>query len=120
MKINITKKEYRLLLDILYPEVTQAFQKRFLKYREKLFVFIDIEGIPWNNNAAERALRHLAVQRKISGSFGKESTPDYLRLLSVTQTCRFQNKSLLQFLLSGEKDIDKFKGGKGLMGWRMH
>lgn len=101
-------------------EVTQTFQKRFLKYREKLFVFIDIEGIPWNNNAAERALRHLAVQRKISGSFGKESTPDYLRLLSVTQTCRFQNKSLLQFLLSGEKDIDKFKGGKGLMGWRMH
>jgi hypothetical protein len=35
-----------------------------------------------------------------------------LRLLSVTQTCRFQNKSLLQFLLSGEKDIDEFKGRK--------
>ncbi|GJM01487.1 MAG: hypothetical protein DHS20C07_31660 [Methyloligella sp.] len=98
----------------------QIFQKRFVKYREKLFVFLDIDGIPWNNNAAERALRHLAVQRKISGSFGKESTPHYLRLLSITQTCRFQNKSLLQFLLSGEKNIDKFKGGKGLMGWRMH
>ncbi|WP_172592461.1 IS66 family transposase [Nitrosomonas supralitoralis] len=101
-------------------DVTQTFQKRFQKYRERLFVFLDIEGIPWNNNAAERALRHIAVQRKISGSFGKESTPHYLRLLSVTQTCRFQNKSLLQFLLSGEKDIDKFKGSKGLVGWRMH
>lgn len=100
-------------------DATQTFQKRFVKYKDKLFVFINVDGIPWNNNAAERALRHLAVQRKISGSFGKESTPHYLRLLSVTQTCRFQNKSLLQFLLSGEKDIDKFKGSKGLIGWRM-
>jgi hypothetical protein len=98
---------------------TQTFQKRFIKYRDKLFVFLDMDGIPWNNNTAERAIRHLAVQRKISGTFGKETTSPYLRLLSVTQTCRFQNKSLLQFLLSGEKDIDEFKGRKGLIGWRM-
>lgn len=104
---------------VYVSDVTQIFQKRFMKYREKLFVFLQKDSIPWNNNAAERAIRHLAVQRKISGSFGKESTPQYLRLLSVTQTCRFQNKSLLQFLLSGEKDIDKFKGSKGLIGWRM-
>ncbi|MCB1986692.1 MAG: transposase [Nitrosomonas sp.] len=105
---------------VYISEVTQTFQKRFLKYRKKLFVFIDMEGIPWNNNAAERALRHLAVQRKISGSFGKESVTDYLRLLGVMQTCRFQNKSLLRFLLSGEKDIDRFKGSKGILGWSMH
>jgi hypothetical protein len=104
----------------ILPHITQTFQNRFIKYREKLFVFLDIDGIPWNNNAAERAIRHLAVQRKISGSFGQESTPQYLRLLGITQTCRFQNKSLLQFLLSGEKDIDKFKGSKDLKGWRMH
>jgi predicted RecB family nuclease len=123
-------RKFRLNVDSFYEksisnnvyksETTQTFQKRFIKYREKLFVFLDIDGIPWNNNAAERAIRHLAVQRKISGSFGQESTPHYLRLLSVTQTCRFQNKSLLQFLLSGEKDIDKFKGRKGLIGWRIH
>ena len=101
-------------------DIAQTFQNRFIKYREKLFVFLDIDGIPWNNNAAERAIRHLAVQRKISGSFGQESTPKYLRLLGITQTCRFQNKSLLQFLLSGENDIDKFKGSKDLKGWNMH
>ena len=122
-------RKFRLNVDSFYEkfinnnvytsDTTQTFQKRFIKYREKLFVFLDIDGIPWNNNAAERAIRHLAVQRKISGSFGQESTPHYLRLLSVTQTCRFQNKSLLQFLLSGEKDIDEFKGRKGLIGWRM-
>jgi len=123
-------RKFRLNVDSFYEkaisnsvyksETTQTFQKRFIKYREKLFVFLDIDGIPWNNNAAERAIRHLAVQRKISGSFGKESTPHYLRLLSVTQTCRFHNKSLLQFLLSGKKDIDMFRGRKGLIGWRIH
>jgi predicted RecB family nuclease len=122
-------RKFRLNVDSFYEksisnnvyksETTQTFQKRFMKYREKLFVFLEKDNIPWNNNAAERAIRHLAVQRKISGSFGRESTPHYLRLLSITQTCRFQNKSLLQFLLSGEKDVDKFKGSKDLIGWRM-
>jgi hypothetical protein len=119
-KLNVDSFYQKFINNNIYTsETTQTFQKRFIKYREKLFVFLDIDGIPWNNNTAERAIRHLAVQRKISGSFGQESTPHYLRLLSVTQTCRFQNKSLLQFLLSGEKDIDEFKGSKGLIGWRM-
>src|SRR5439155_26760291 len=48
-------------------EVTQKYQKRFLRYRDSLFRFLEEDGIPWNNNMAERAIRHLAVQRKISG-----------------------------------------------------
>ena len=66
-------------------------------------------GIPWNNNAAERALRHLAVQRKISGAFSQKGATDYLRLLAISQTCRFQEKSFLGFLLSGLKNVDAFK-----------
>lgn len=119
-KLNVDSFYEKFIDNNVYTsDITQTFQKRFIKYRDKLFVFLDIDGIPWNNNTTERAIRHLAVQRKISGTFGQESTPHYLRLLSVTQTCRFQNKSLLQFLLSGEKDIDKFKGRKGVIGWRM-
>jgi hypothetical protein len=38
----------------------------------------------------------------------------YLRLLAISQSCRFQEKSFLQFLLSGVKDVDAFKGtGRG-------
>ena len=33
-------------------------------------------------------------------------------LLGLAQTCRFQDKSLLKFLLSGEKDVDAFKPTK--------
>ena len=42
---------------------------------------------------AERAIRQLAVQRKISGTFFKRVAPQYLLFLAISQTCRFQNKS---------------------------
>ena len=44
-------------------EVTLKYQKRFQRYRDSLFIFLEEDNIPWNNNMAERALRHLAVQR---------------------------------------------------------
>ena len=73
-------------------EVTQKFQKRFLRYPDSLFRFLVEDGIPWNNNMGERAIRHLAVQRKISGSFFRRTAPHYLRLLAINQTRRFQQK----------------------------
>jgi len=93
-------------------ETTRKYQKRFQRYRDSLFAFLTEDDIPWNNNMAERALRHLAIQRKISGSFGKEGIHRYLRLLSVSQTCRFQQKSFLKFLMSGGKDVDAFDVSK--------
>ena len=45
-------------------EITAKYQKRFERYRNSVFCFLSADGIPWNNNAAERALRHLAVQRR--------------------------------------------------------
>lgn len=115
------KKFYDQKIDgkIYYSDLMNTYQKRFTKYRDKLFVFLDRDGVPWNNNMAERALRHIAIQRKISGSFGKNGILQYLVLLGITQSCRFQNKSLLQFLLSGETDVDKFKGRGDFVGWRM-
>ncbi len=106
--------------DISYrSDITKKYQKRFTRYRASLFVFLERDDIPWNNNMAERALRHLAVQRKISGSFFALGMTDYLILLGITQTCRFQNKPLLEFLMSGEKDIAAFKDKKNIRGWRM-
>jgi len=107
----------RVITDITYhSDLTVKYQSRFKRYRQSLFTFIEHDGIPWNNNMAERAIRHLAVQRKISGYFFKSLAPKYLLMLGITQTCRFQGKSLLKFLLSGEKDIDLFKGIKSLKG----
>ena len=93
-------------------EVTIKYQKRFHRYRNSLFVFLEEDGIPWNNNMAERAIRHLAVQRKISGFFFDSLISEYLLLLGIAQSCRFQDKPFLKFLLSQEKDIDLFKASK--------
>ncbi len=93
-------------------ELVSTYLKRLVRYRESLFTFLEQDGIPWNNNMAERALRHLAIQRKISGSFFENAARHYLLLLGLAQTCRFQRKSLLKFLVSGAKDIDMFKPAK--------
>ena len=90
-------------------ESVRTFQKRFDRYRERLFTFLTQDGIPWENNMAERAIRQLAVQRKISGSFFRRSADHYLLLLAISQTCRFQGKSFLKFLLSKETDVDFFR-----------
>ena len=99
---NTINKSYR-------SDLTLKYQKRFLRYRSSLFTFLKEDEIPWNNNTGERAIRHLAVQRKISGYFHKSLISQYLLLLGIMQTCRFQGKSFLKFLLSKEKDLDKFK-----------
>lgn len=90
-------------------DIVAKYQKRFTRYRNSLFTFLEFDGIPWHNNTAENAIRHLAVQRKISGSFFKNVAIQYLLLLGVAQTCRFQKKSVLKFFLSKEIDIEKFK-----------
>jgi len=93
-------------------ETTTKYQKRFQRYRDSLFNFLDQDGLPWHNNTAERALRHLAVQRKISGAFVERVAHPFLLLLGIAQTCRFQEKSFLRFLLSKEYDVDAFKSPK--------
>jgi predicted RecB family nuclease len=93
-------------------ELIEKYRKRFHRYRESMFTFLEENDIPWNNNMAERAIRHLAIQRKISGCFTKAGAERYLTLLGIAQSCRFQKKSFLRFLLSGEIDVDKFNEKK--------
>jgi hypothetical protein len=96
------QKEFR-------SELARKYQKRFRKYKEKLFVFLDHDGIPWNNNNAENAIKRFASRRKImGGSFTEKGIQDYLVLLSIYQTCLHKSLSFLQFLRSGMLDIDTF------------
>lgn len=104
---TITGKQYT-------SELVVTYQKRFVRYRDSLFTFLEYDGIPWHNNTAERALRHIVKQQQISMNFHEATTHQYLRLLGIKQTCRFRNKSFFQFLLSREVDIDQFKNGKVL------
>ena len=97
---------------IYRSELVIKYQNRFSRYRDSLFTFLEHDGIPWHNNQAERAIRHLAIQRDISKNFYESVTHAYLSLLGIRQTCRFQDKSFFKFLFSGETDLDQFKGTK--------
>ena len=93
----------RVILGGIYnSEITLKYQIRLKRHWKSLFTFIEFDNITWNNNMAERGLRHLAVQRKISTYFDN-GVKHYLLLLGIMQTCRFQNKSFLKFLISGKK-----------------
>src|SRR5207248_1046661 len=85
------------------------YRDRFLKCREKLFVFLDHDGVPWNNNNAERAIKPIAKYRPIvKRTMQRKGVESYLVLLSIYQTCEYQGLSFLDFLCSGETDIYAF------------
>jgi transposase len=68
--------------------------------RQHLWTFTRSEGVEPTNNTAERALRPAVIYRKLS--FGTQSTSGsrYLeRILSVSETCRLQNRNAYQYLI---------------------
>jgi hypothetical protein len=92
-------------------EIAQYYQKRIEKYKDKLFVFLDYDGVPWNNNTAENAVKLIASRRKILGTaFTEDGIKDYLILLSIYQTLRYRQASFWTFLLSGKTNIEAFFG----------
>jgi hypothetical protein len=95
-------------------EVARHYRQRFLKYRDKLFTFLDHDGVPWNNNNAENAVKRFVSRRKSlggTGAFSESGFRDYLLLLSIYQTLRYRNASFWKFLLSGETDVAAFTAG---------
>jgi hypothetical protein len=112
-KQNIDSFYKRVIIDIRYKsDLTNQYQKLFVRYQNSLFTFLEQDGIPWHNNTAERAIRHIAKQRAISTSFHASVMKNYLVLLGIKQACRFQGKSFFRFLFSGETDLDKFEARK--------
>ena len=72
-------------------------------------MFLQYDGIPWNNNNAEHAIKAFARLRDvIAGAFSKKDVDEYLTLLSVAETCEYQGLDFLTFLVSGETDIESF------------
>ena len=103
---RISQKEYS-------TESAIKWIKRFEKNRFKLFTFLDYDNIPWNNNNAEHAVKAIAeLRRSLSGLSTETSINDYLTILSVQMTCKFQGISFLEFLRSGENDLDAFANSR--------
>jgi hypothetical protein len=96
-----------------HSEAADALQKRLLKYRDKLFTFLQYDGVPWNNNNAENSIKRFAYYRENTvGTLRESGLSDYLVLLSICQTCRYNRASFLRFLLSRQRNLQAFCQGK--------
>lgn len=78
---------------------TAATCGELLRLWECLWTFTRISGVEPTNNAAERALRHAVIWRRISGGTDSEAGSRFVeRMLSVVATCRQQRRSVLEYL----------------------
>lgn len=104
------KRFYRQMSESnLQSERAAKVKERLEKNRDKLFTFLSYDGVPWNNNNAEHAVKPFAKLRHIIGGVTTEKgLRDYLVLLSLCQTCKYIGVDFLDFLRSGEKDIHAF------------
>jgi len=88
----------------------ETLRARLIKCKDKLFTFIHHDGVPWNNNTPENAIRRFAYYRDSNpGRLKEAGLEGYLTLLSLCQTCHYKGISFLQFLLSRQRDIIAFQ-----------
>jgi predicted RecB family nuclease len=94
---------------VVSSEVAGGYQGRFQRYGDRLFTFLDYDGVPWNNNTAENAVKLVASRRRfLDGMVTEAGLKDYLVFLGIYQTLRRKGLSFLRFLLSGETDLEKY------------
>jgi hypothetical protein len=102
-----------LLTEKFDSETAQSYQKRFGKNRARLFTFLAHDGVPWNNNNVENAIRAFAeLRRVIGGTCTEKGLREYLVLLSICETCKRRGISFLDFMLSGKTNIEEFTSGR--------
>jgi len=104
------KKYFRLLASRNFQsEAAESLRNRLITYQDKLFTFIHYDGVAWNNNNAENAIKRFAYYRaKTTGNMRETGLSDYLVLLSIYQTCRYKAISFLEFLLSRERNLNAY------------
>jgi hypothetical protein len=89
----------------LQTEMAVAYKTRFEKNSDTLFTFLDYDGVPWNNNNAEHAIKAFArLRRTIGGTSTAKGIEEYLILLSISETCRAKGIDVLQFFLSDTQE----------------
>lgn len=89
----------RLLLRGYFNPLTYCFCKELVEHFKHLWTFAAVDGVEPTNNAAERALRHAVIWRKLS--FGTQSAAGSRfveRMLTVIETCRRAGRNVFAWL----------------------
>ena len=68
-------------------------------HRDRLWTFLDHDGVEPTNNASERSLRHAVIWRKVSFGTQSEGGSQFVEtMLSVIETCRQQKRNVFAFV----------------------
>ncbi len=99
----ITDKQYK-------SDLVCTYQKRFIRYRNSLFTFLEQDDIPWNNNAAEKSS---SDPLRYKGTFLETHSmhPHFVPIWSYwafAKPADSKTKSFFKFLFSEEVDLDNF------------
>ena len=84
---------FQALTDRVYEsDVSKALQDRLVRNRDRLFTFLHHDGVSWNNNLAENAIKRFGYYRDHVGRAIKETgLSEHLVLLSLYQTCSYDS-----------------------------
>jgi hypothetical protein len=96
-------------------DVARHYRQRLLKKRSTLFTFLDYDGVPWNNNNAENAVKRFVTRRRgMAGTatLAEKGLKEYLVLLSIYQTLRYRHLNFWDFLRSGETDLAAYTSAR--------
>lgn len=105
----IRKRVEMVLLRAYIEPETDTIAKELVERIDNLWTFVDVEGVEPTNNAAEQALRHAVIWRKLS--FGTQSASGSRfveRMLTVIETCRRQTRDAFAWLIDAVEA--KFQG----------
>lgn len=89
-----------LLLRGYFNARCSSFARELHQNKQWLWTFVDVEGVEPTNNAAEQALRHAVIWRKLS--FGTQSASGSRfveRMLTAIETCRRQRRNAYTWMV---------------------
>jgi len=112
-KVFVDRFYKRLGSEFGSGETANKLVERLHRNRDKMFTFLNFDGVPWNNNNAEHAVKAFANLRQvIDGLTSERGLRDYLVLLSLCETCKYKSIDFLEFLRSGSKNVGDFVNGR--------
>lgn len=83
---------------------TRKLLRALTKHQKKLFVFLDVPGVPATNNSSEQAVRNLKVKQKVSTGFRTwKGAEHFVIIRSLIETCLKRDRSIFHaFQVMGE------------------
>jgi len=96
---SLLKRIDRLVAGSYTDKDCTRYVKRLRRERDQLFVFLTHEGVPYHNNAGERALRMFALMRKVCyGSRSRRGIQTTEIITTIYATCELRGINPCKFI----------------------